>query len=142
MKLEFHTNLGKRVVVLGGTRLGSLRDWLAELDVAALRAKEGAADALILDFRAQGFTPSVREANALLSVLSALCVRRPPPVAILANPGVQFGGARMLCTLGELDGCRTAAFRDEQEAWQWLQQQLESRLPEAEPAWGGLQASA
>ena len=114
MTLEFNTNLGKRVVVLGGTRL------------ASLRAKEGAADALLLDFRAEGFTPSAREANALVASLRALCARRVPPVAILANPGAQFGGARMLCTLGELDGCRTAAFRDETQAWGWLQRQLDS----------------
>jgi hypothetical protein len=31
----------------------------------------------------------------------------------------------MLCTLGELGGCRTAAFRDESEAWTWLQAQLD-----------------
>jgi len=126
MTLEFHTNLGKRVVVLGGTRLASLREWLAALDLASLRAKEGAADALLLDFRAEGFTPSAREANALVASLRALCARRVPPVAILANPGAQFGGARMLCTLGELDGCRTAAFRDETQAWGWLQRQLDS----------------
>ena len=126
MTLEFHTNLGKRVVVLGGTRLGSLKEWLAEIDLASIKAKEGAADGLLLDFRAQGFTPSAREANALVSALSGLCARRIPPVAILANPGAQYGGARMLCTLGELDGCRTAAFRDEMEAWRWLQSQLEA----------------
>lgn len=126
MTLEFHTNLGKRVVVLGGTRLASLRGWLADLDLASLKAKEGVADALLLDFRTQGFTPSAREANALVAALRVLCARRVPPVAILANPGAQFGGARMLCTLGELDGCRTAAFRDETQAWDWLQRQLES----------------
>lgn len=132
MTLEFRTNLGKRVVLLGGARLGSLRDWVAEIDVAAIRAKEGAADALLLDFRVQGFTPSAREANALVAALRALCSRRIPPVAILANPGAQYGGARMLCTLGELDGCCTAAFRDELEAWRWLQAQLDSDLV-AEP---------
>jgi hypothetical protein len=131
MNLEFHTNLGKRVVVLGGARLASLKDWLAEIDLAALRAKEGAADALLLDFRAQGFTPSARDANALVLSLAALCTTRVPPVAMLANPGVQYGGARMLCTLGELDGCRTAAFRGELEAWQWLQEQLDAEASES-----------
>lgn len=60
-----------------------------------------------------------------MAALRVLCVRRVPPVAILANPGAQYGGARMLCTLGELGGCRTAAFRDESEAWTWLQAQLD-----------------
>lgn len=133
MHLEFHTDLGKRVVVLGGTRLGSLREWLAGTDFTQMRATQGPVDALLLDFRAQGFTPSAREANALVSVLRALCARRVPPVAILANPGMQFGGARMLCTLGELDGCRTAAFRDEAEAWHWLQAQLDQDVLEGAP---------
>lgn len=135
MNLEFHTNLGKHVVVLGGTHLGSLGEWVAEIDLARLKAAEGAADALLLDFRAQGFTPSAREANALVSALIALCARRAPPVAILANPGAQYGGARMLCTLGELDGCRTAAFRDETAAWSWLQAQLDPGAPDDAPAY-------
>jgi len=126
MNLEFRTNLGRRVVVLGGNGIASLRAWLAELDLATVRAREGIADALLLDFRAQGFTPSEREANALVAALKVLCGRRVPPVAILANPGAQYGGARMLCTLGELDGCRTAAFRDETEAWRWLQGRLDA----------------
>jgi len=126
MNLEFRTNLGKRVVVLGGAGLASLRAWLAEIDLAAVRSREGVADALLLDFRVQGFTPSEREANALVAALKVLCGRRVPPVAILANPGAQYGGARMLCTLGELDGCRTAAFRDETEAWCWLQARLDA----------------
>lgn len=133
MHLKFQTNLGKRVVMLGGARLGSLREWLAEMDLAAIRAREGAADALLLDFRAQGFTPSEREANTLVSAMKALCARRRPPVAILANPGVQYGGARMLCALGELDGCLTAAFRDEMEAWRWLQAQLDPGAQQAPP---------
>jgi hypothetical protein len=136
MTLEFLTNFGKRVVVLGGTRLASLRDWLAEIDLATLKAKEGVADALLLDFRVQGFTPSAREANALVAALRVLCARRVPPVAILANPGAQYGGARMLCTLGELDGCRTAAFRDETEAWGWLQRQLATGAFDDAPTYG------
>jgi hypothetical protein len=125
MHLEFRTHLGKRVVALGGTGLGSLRAWLAGLDLVGLKAKEGMADALLLDFRAQGFTPSARDAATLVSALRVLCARRMPPVAILANAGAQYGGARMLCTLGGMDGCRTAAFRDETEAWSWLHAQLE-----------------
>jgi hypothetical protein len=124
MNLEFRTDCGTRAVVLDGSGLGSLRAWLAGLDVVALRAKEGAADALLLDFRVQGFTPSARDAATLVSVLRVLCARSRPPVAILANPGAQYGGARMLCTLGEVDGCRAVAFRNETDAWRWLHSQL------------------
>jgi len=142
MTLEFRTNLDKRVVVLAGANLGSLREWLAELDLAAVKAQEGAADALLLDFRVQGFMPSEREANTLVSALKVLCGRRVPPVAILANPGAQFGVARMLCTLGELDGCRTAAFRDETAAWGWLQRQIDPAGFEAQRPGTEMQISA
>jgi hypothetical protein len=131
MSLEFRTQLGIRVVVLGGSRLASLRAWLAEIDLGALKAKEGAVDALLMDFRAQGYTLSAREANALVSSLVALCAERVPPVAVLTNPGAQYGGARMLCTLGELHGCRAAAFRSEADAWEWLRGQLDECAPEA-----------
>jgi hypothetical protein len=126
MTLEFRTNLGKLVVVLGGTRLATLRDWLSELNAGSLQKQEAPADALLLDFRAQGFTPGPTEANALVSALVRLCAVRFPPVAILTNPGAQYGGARMLCTLGGLRGCRAEAFRDEADAWQWLGRQLGS----------------
>jgi hypothetical protein len=137
MNLEFRTNLGKRVVVMGGARLASLKDWLAELELAGARAKDGGADALLLDFRAQAFAPSAQEANALVAALAALSAVQALPVAVLANPEGQYGAARMLCTLGELDGCRTAAFRDEVEAWQWLQQELDVEAPKI-PAFGQL----
>jgi hypothetical protein len=135
MTLEFRTNVGKRVVVLGGTRLATLRDWLSELNAGALTGQEAPADALLLDFRAQGFTPGPSEANALVAALVRLCAMRFPPVAILTNAGAQYGGARMLCTLGGLRGCRAEAFRDEADAWQWLGRQLEAAdLPAAAPA--------
>ena len=120
MELSFRAGDGARVVVLGGAGISSLRAWLAEIDIGALRAREGAADGVLMDFRAPGLTPGAREANALITALIGLCAERVPPVAILANPGAQYGGARMLCTLGELRGCRAAAFRDEAEAWAWL----------------------
>ncbi len=127
MMVEYRSAGSRSVIVIGGTQLASLRDWLAAIDVGALRASQGGATGLLLDFRAQGFTPGAREANALVATLVALCADRVPPVAILTNPGAQYGGARMLCTLGELRACRAAAFRDEAEAWRWLDAQAPVR---------------
>jgi hypothetical protein len=129
MNIEFRADRGERVVVLAGAGLGSPREWLAEINLAVVNASEGPADALLLDFRVQRLMPSEREATMLVAALRTLCGREVPPVAILANPGTQFSVARMMCTLGEVDGCRTAAFRDETAAWSWLQTQLDgSRL--------------
>lgn len=139
MTLEFRTNFGKRVLVLGGARLATLRDWLSELNGGSLKRQEAPADALLLDFRAQGFTPGPTEANALVSALVRLCAMRFPPVAILTNPGAQYGGARMLCTLGGLRGCRAEAFREEADAWQWLGRELE---PAGAPGAGSTQPSS
>ncbi len=133
MMVEYRSTGRQRVIVIGGTRLASLRDWLAAIDVGTLPAREDDATALLLDFRAEGFTPGAREASALIATLVALCGARVPPVAILTNPGPQFGGAWMLCTLGELRDCRAAAFRDEGEAWRWLAEQVQSR-PRRSPA--------
>jgi hypothetical protein len=127
MMLEYRTTGRQRVLVIGGTRLASLRDWLAAIDVGTMPAGGDDATAMLLDFRAEGFTPGAREAGALVATLVALSGGRVPPVAILTNPGPQFGGARMLCTLGELRDCRAAAFRDEEEAWRWLAQQATGR---------------
>lgn len=132
MSLEYRTDRGGRVVVLGNERLTTLRGWLAEIDVGALRVREGAADALLMDFRAPGVTPAAREANALVAALVALCANRCPPLAILTNPGPQYGGARMLCALGELRGCLAQAFDDEAQAWEWLHGQVGARLRRAE----------
>ena len=131
MCLEFRTSRGNSVVVLGGARLTSLKEWVAEVDSGALKAREGAADALLMDFRSPGFIPGAKETNALVSALVALCAERVPPVAILTNPGPQSGGARMLCALGELRGCVAAAFQAEYEAWAWLHEQLDMILSSA-----------
>ncbi len=125
MTVEYHTSRGLRVIAIGGGQLRSLRDWLAAIDAGAGRSPRREGTALLLDFRGQAFTPGAREATALVDLLVTLFGGRVPPLAVLANPGPPLGGARMLCTLGELRACRAAAFRDEDEARSWL----ESLLP-------------
>jgi hypothetical protein len=124
MGIEFRLEGGSRVAVLGGERLRTVQDWLDAVDRGALRARHGTAEALLMDFRSAGYTPSAREARALVAALVGLCGERLPPVAILTNPGVQYGGARVLCMMGELRGCLASAFQDEDEAWRWLRMTL------------------
>jgi len=134
MGIEYRLEGGARVAVLGGERLRTVRDWLAAVDRGALRARRGTAEALLLDFRSAGYTPSAREARALVAALVGLCGERVPPVAILTNPGVQYGGARVLCMMGELRGCQASAFQEEEEAWQWLRKALaDAPPPNSEP---------
>ncbi|MGD0485358.1 MAG: hypothetical protein ABSB58_12025 [Gemmatimonadales bacterium] len=129
MSIEYRLEGGKGVAVLGGVRLRTVKDWLAAVDRGALRARRGTAEALLLDFRSAGYTPSAREAQALVAALVGLCGELLPPVAILTNPGVQYGGARVLCMMGELRGCQASAFQDEVEAWQWLRSALADAAP-------------
>ncbi len=134
MSIEFRLEGGSRVAVLGGERLRTVQDWLDAVDRGALRARHGTAEALLMDFRSAGYTPSAREARALVAALVGLCGERLPPVAILTNPGVQYGGARVLCMMGELRGCQASAFQDEEEAWRWLRMTLaEGSQTDAEP---------
>jgi hypothetical protein len=133
MSIEFRLEGGSRVAVLGGERLRTVKDWLDAVDRGALRARHGTAEALLMDFRSAGYTPSAREARALVAALVGLCGERLPPVAILTNPGVQYGGARVLCMMGELRGCQASAFQEEDEAWRWLRNTLaEAGTPDAE----------
>lgn len=129
MGIDFRLEGGSRVAVLGGERLRTVKDWLAAVDRGALRARHGTAEALLLDFRSAGYTPSAREARALVAALVGLCGERLPPVAILTNPGVQYGGARVLCMMGELRGCQASAFQEEEAAWEWLRVALSEGLP-------------
>jgi hypothetical protein len=134
MSIEFRLEGGSRVAVLGGERLRTVKDWLDAVDRGALRARHGTAEALLMDFRSAGYTPSAREARALVAALVGLCGDRLPPVAILTNPGVQYGGARVLCMMGELRGCQASAFQQEEEAWQWLRTTLaDTNPPDTEP---------
>lgn len=134
MSIEFRLEGGSRVAVLGGEGLRTVQDWLDAVDRGALRARHGTAEALLMDFRSAGYTPSAREARALVAALVGLCGERLPPVAILTKPGVQYGGARVLCMMGELRGCQASAFQDEEEAWRWLRMTLaEGSQTDAEP---------
>jgi len=127
MDLDTQADLGERVIVVRGATPASKSDWLAEFDQAVSRARQGSAEALLMDLRERGFTPSASYANALVDALAGLGSAVNPPVALLTNPGLQYGGARMLCLLGELRGCVAAAFHDEVEAWAWLREQLVRR---------------
>jgi hypothetical protein len=122
------TRFASRVVVLGGDQLTSLRDWMAEVDRAVPQGDEGAVGALLLDFRSRTFAPSAEEAGALVERLRARLRRKGVALAVVAKAGAQFGGARVFCTLAEMQGCRASVFVAEAEAWLWLRAQL------AEPA--------
>lgn len=124
------------MVVLGGGRLDSIGNWIAELGRAIPRGGV-AVGGLLMDFRAHGFAPSAEEAGALLERLRAQFPVGVPPMAVVARAGGQFGGTRVLCTLAEMSGCRASAFLTEAEAWLWLRAQLQGVAPAAPRQDGG-----
>jgi hypothetical protein len=122
---DYRTHRGARVVALGGDQVASLQDWIAEVDRAVPEADDGTIGALLLDFRAQAFSPSADEAGTLIeSLRTRFHGRAVPPLAAVARPGAQFGGTRVLCTLAEMRGCRASVFLTEAEAWLWLRARL------------------
>lgn len=129
MALEYRLDAGARIAVLAGERLRTVKDWLTAVQGGVLRARQGTADALLLDFREAGFTPSARDASALVAAIVGGAAEQLPPVAVLTNPGVQFGGARVLCMMGELRGCVASAFEDEEGAWRWLRSAVAAQPP-------------
>ena len=124
--------------------MASLRDWIAEVDRAVPRDDDGTIGALLLDFRSQTFSPSADEAGALVESLRARFRGSDvPPLAAVARPGAQFGGARVFCTLAEMRGCRASVFLTEAEAWLWLRARVNERIHQGLPAERpGLEAGA
>jgi hypothetical protein len=134
---DYRTHPGARVVMLGGDKVASLRDWIAEVERAVPPADDGTIGALLLDFRSQAYSPSADEAEALIERLRVhFRGRAVPPVAAVARPGAQFGGARVLCTLAEMRGCRASVFLTEAEAWLWMRARLKEWRRAALPAEG------
>lgn len=125
MILAFEQCGARRVAVLSDAGPSARSDPGHEPERMPPRASEAPADAVLLDCRARGTTPSARQATALVETLVGVDAARPPTaVAILTNPGLQYAGARFLCGLGALRGCLAAAFADEAEAWAWLRMRV------------------
>ncbi len=120
MALEHLVEGGVRIAVLSGERLRTVKEWLVAVERGAIRSRHGTADALLLDFRSAGYTPSARDASALVSALVRRADDRIPPVAVVTADGVQYAGAKILCMMGELRGCVAAAFQDPAAALEWL----------------------
>jgi len=110
---------GGQVVVLDCTRSAGRKDWQELADVVLLTCAAQRPGALLLDVRRAPFTPSAREVDLLASALGKC-----PLVAIVAGPDVSYGRARMVATSLELRGRGAAAFKDEPEAWGWLEEHL------------------
>jgi hypothetical protein len=121
-------DLDQGVVVLRSAALSPPRGWLTGEDVAVLVGSVEAVHPLILDLRYSGFSLGGGDAGTLAEGLADH-----PMVAIIADPGVSYGCARMACTRVELRGKPSAAFTDEAEAWRWLSAQLAVELREATP---------
>lgn len=75
---------------------------------------------VLLDLRDMRFLLTTPEAEALADELSSADALGRHSVALVAQMGVQYGVARMVCTLAELRGGRVKAFMDDREAVDWL----------------------
>jgi hypothetical protein len=107
-------------MVMRAIGMGTLRDTLEGLRALAQGAPEDGYAALLLDLRGQAFLPSVPEAYALAGELATAVREGSPRVAILTDPGVQYGCGRMIGTLAEMRGVPVHVFLEEAEARRWL----------------------
>lgn len=78
------------------------------------------AQPVLLDLRDVRFLPTTPEAEALADELSSSDALGRHAVALVVQPGAQYGVARMVCTLAELRGGRVKAFTDDRAAVDWL----------------------
>ena len=103
MNPDRHLEQERRVVVLDGSRLASLKNWQALADVAARRGEQySAADGVLLDGCARRRSPPPR--------VRARCLPPPWPairaVAIVTGGDASHSCARIVCTLGRATPAR------------------------------------
>jgi hypothetical protein len=75
---------------------------------------------ILLDAHAASFYPEPELVHEIAALLSGERFLRGHRVALVVQPGAQFGLARMVCTVAELRGGRAGAFHDERPAVTWL----------------------
>jgi hypothetical protein len=89
-------------------------------DVRVVRLGPEGVACVVVDCRPRGVTPSAREVESVARSLADARGRDDVPVALVTHAGLQYAGARLLCTLGDLVGCRAAAFTSDEQALAWL----------------------
>jgi hypothetical protein len=88
-------------------------------DVAKLLEQHPEAGILV-DVREIRYTPSAQDVRQFATAHSEMTRTRHNAHAVVTAPGVNYGMARMVCTLIEIAGGRSRAFTNLEEAERWL----------------------
>jgi hypothetical protein len=75
---------------------------------------------ILVDVRGTDYTPSSYEVREFANRHNEMTQQWANPSAVVAKGGVRFGMARMMSSLIEVAGGKSAAFTDETEARDWL----------------------
>lgn len=79
-----------------------------------------ASSRVVLDIAAVDYIPSAAQARALAQAIASLARRSKCLVAIVAKPGAQYGVARMISAMSEVDDVSAAAYPSVDEAIAWV----------------------
>ncbi len=101
-------------------------DWYGLADHPDL-ARPGAPRGLLVDLRRRQTLPTAAQARETGRGLADVALERFDAVALVARPGAQFGLARMVALLNEIEALSTAAFQEPRPALVWLRERLEER---------------
>jgi hypothetical protein len=120
--MPFHVRIVEpgRVVLVRGLGPATTDDWFA------LAAHPGLPDrragyGLIVDLRRRETLPTPEEAREVGRRLTGVAWSHFVAVALVARPGAQFGLARSVDLLTQLEGgLPTATFVEMRAAWEWL----------------------
>ena len=86
---------------------------------------------VLCDLRRMDFLPEVAELQAFARSLVRFRQFFTGRIAVIAQPGVRFGMARMTCILADVNGFKMEAFASEDRATAWLADGRESVPPSA-----------
>jgi hypothetical protein len=116
-----------RVALNGATQYP---DFAAALAAAGAALREGPSYAVVVDLRGSPYAPSQREAQMLAEQLAELRHSFRGAIALLAGSALQFGVCRMIASMAEAAAVPVGAFRNDDEAEQWLLSELRRLSPE------------
>lgn len=105
-----------RILLVVATGSAQYQDWLALLRREDLRTRRSS---LLIDLRRRADLPSLTTARNVGADLASAATRL-SAVAMVAQPGAQYGLSRMANALAEGGGLAIRTFNDLREAYEWL----------------------
>lgn len=128
--MPFHARIMERdrIILIRGLGPARTEDWLELADRPDLPDHEQGFG-LLVDLRRRQTLPTASQARETGRRLAGIAASHFAAVALIARPGAQFGLARSVDLLTQLEGLPAGTFHELRSACDWLTAVLRERRP-------------